>query len=84
VGRQDQSMSIHDISMAHEMSTLDIKKEMSHRTMIERGAIGAAGGALEDNSEDNGGMLFETPPSDAQLKDRPNRKTFSRSMTKQK
>ena len=48
----------------HEMSALDIKKEMIHRSMVEKGAIGAAGGNLEESNDDNGGMLFETPPND--------------------
>jgi hypothetical protein len=50
--------------MMHEMSSLDIKREMTNRTMVEKGAIGAAGGNLDYNNEDNGGMLFETPPND--------------------
>jgi hypothetical protein len=64
VGKQDQSISMHDSSMMHEMSALDIKREISNRTMVEKGAIGAAGGNLDENNEDNGGMLFETPPND--------------------
>lgn len=64
-GKQgDQSLSIQDSSMMHEMSALDIKREMTNRTMVEKGAIGAAGGNLEENNEENGGMLFETPPND--------------------
>ncbi len=65
-GKQgDQSLSIHDSSMMHEMSALDIKREITNnRTMVEKGAIGAAGGNLEENNEENGGMLFETPPND--------------------
>ena len=73
--------------MMHEMSALDIKREMTNRTMVEKGAIGAAGGNLEENNEENGGMLFETPPNDGQLNSsnpRPLRKTFSRSIAKQK
>lgn len=71
--------------MMHEMSAVDIK--ISHRTMIEKGAIGAAGGNLDENNDENGGMLFETPPNDGQLNNttpRTNRKTFSRSIVKQK
>lgn len=86
-GKQgDQTFSIHDSSM-HEMSAIDIKREMSNRTMVEKGAIGggAGGNREENNDEDNGGMLFETPPNDGQLNSstpRPLRKTFSRSMAK--
>ena len=87
--RRDQSISHNDSSMMHEMSALDIMRDQANRTMVEKGAIGAAGGNLNtaaaaDDDEANGGMLFETPPNDGQLNitPRPSRKTFSRSMSK--
>jgi hypothetical protein len=86
--RRDQSISHNDSSMMHEMSALDIMRDQANRTMVEKGAIGAAGGNLNtaagEDDEGNGGMLFETPPNDGQLNTTPRlaRKTFSRSMSK--
>jgi hypothetical protein len=66
VERHDQSLT-HNESVMNEMSALDIIREQANRTMVEKGAIGAAGGNLNtQENEDTGGdgMLFETPPTD--------------------
>ncbi len=88
---------VNDSSVMYEMSSggaLDIKREQhqqinNNRSMVvEKGAIGAAGGNMGNNAADdndqNGGMLFETPPNDGQLSTTPRalRKTFTRSMSK--
>ena len=80
---------LNESSVMYDMSALDIKREHqinSNRSMIvEKGAIGAAGGNM-GNADDNGGMLFETPPNDGQLNSTPrqSRKTFSRSSMSKK
>ena len=64
--RQDQSLA-HTDSVLNEISALDLIREQNNRTMVEKGAIGAAGGNLNtEEHEDLGGegMLFETPPQD--------------------
>ena len=69
----------------HEMSEFEIKRDfLPNRSLVEKGAIGGAGGNLNPDDNENGGMLFETPPNDGQLTTTPRqaRKTFSRSMSK--